>query len=321
MVNDLTGTSVARVNVDLGAAGDGQTDVVTVNSAQSIDVAPEGAAVVAGDVSVTNGEPTLDRLLVNGSDRLNVNGSAGADTMTIFNDGGIVAVQVAGWNVIVDAQGMGQLAVHGLGGDDTIQALSVTIPLLLDGGDGNDVITGGYGRDTLVGGPGDDVFVWNPGGNSDVVDGEDGADTLVFNGASASEGIDLSANGGRLRFVRDVAAVTLDAGGIERVDLRVQGGADTVVVNDLTGTAVAQVSVDVGDAQLDSVTINGSPAADAIAVFADAGAVVVSGLAAAVRITHPDLVDRLVVNGLGGVDTFTAGPGVDLLLWLTIDQN
>ena len=134
VVNDLTGTAVARVNVDLGATGDGQADVVTVNGApDTIDVAAEGAAVVAGDVSVTNGEPTLDRLLVNGVDRVNVNGTAGADTMTVFNDGGIVAVQVAGWNVIVDAHGMGHLAVNGLGGDDTIRALSVTIPLRLDG--------------------------------------------------------------------------------------------------------------------------------------------------------------------------------------------
>jgi Ca2+-binding RTX toxin-like protein len=54
-----------------------------------------------------------------------------------------------------------------------------------------------------------DTLVWNPGDGSDVVEGQAGSDTLQVNGSNASETIDISANGERVRFFRDVAAVTL----------------------------------------------------------------------------------------------------------------
>src|SRR5262249_50187873 len=85
VVGDLAGTDVARVNVDLGAlpgdpAGDGAGDVVTVNgtTGDTIDVAADGAAVVAtglgAQVRVTNGEPGADRLVANAGTVI-VNGS------------------------------------------------------------------------------------------------------------------------------------------------------------------------------------------------------------------------------------------------------
>ena len=46
-------------------------------------------------------------------------------------------------------------------------------------------------------GAGDDTFVWNPGDGSDTVEGQDGTDTMLFNGANINEKIDLSANGSR----------------------------------------------------------------------------------------------------------------------------
>jgi hypothetical protein len=52
-------------------------------------------------------------------------------------------------------------------------------------------------------GAGDDTFVWDPGDGSDVVEGQDGSDIMVFNGAGAPEQVDLSPNGNRLRFFRN----------------------------------------------------------------------------------------------------------------------
>ena len=75
----------------------------------------------------------------------------------------------------------------------------------LIGGDGNDLIDGGRGNDVALMGAGDDTFVWNPGDGSDTVEGQDGSDTMIFNGANVSEKIDISANGSRVRFTRDVA--------------------------------------------------------------------------------------------------------------------
>ncbi len=43
-------------------------------------------------------------------------------------------------------------------------------------------------------GNGDDVFIWDPGDGSDVVEGQKGFDTMVFNGAAAAEHFDLIAN-------------------------------------------------------------------------------------------------------------------------------
>ena len=66
----------------------------------------------------------------------------------------------------------------------------------------------------------------------------------MFNGSNANENIDISANGGRARLFRDVGNITMDLNGIEHIQLNALGGADTVTVNDLTGTGVTQVAID-----------------------------------------------------------------------------
>src|SRR5438874_5355477 len=98
------------------------------------------------------------------------------------------------------------------------------------------VINGSRGNDAAVLGAGDDTFVWNPGDGSDTVEGQAGADTLLFNGANVAEKIDVSANGSRLRFFRDVANITMDLNDVETIDFNALGGADTITVNDLSGT-------------------------------------------------------------------------------------
>ena len=162
-----------------------------------------------------------------------------------------------------------KLVVNGLGGNDGISAAALaagTIALTLDGGAGDDTIAGGRGVEATLGGDGDDssdgnggndlallgagddTFVWDPGDGSDTVEGQDGTDTMLFNGAGASERIDVSANGGRLRFFRDVANITMDTNDVETVDFRALGGADTVTVGDLTGTDVRTVKTDLARA-------------------------------------------------------------------------
>jgi hypothetical protein len=105
-------------------------------------------------------------------------------------------------------------------------------------------------------GAGDDTFIWNPGDASDTVEGQAGTDTLQFNGANIDEKIDISANGSRARLTRDVGNVTMDLNGVEHIEVNARGGADTITVNDLTGTDVNQVAIDLGAQP-------GSPAATA----------------------------------------------------------
>ena len=77
-------------------------------------------------------------------------------------------------------------------------------------------------------GAGDDTFVWNPGDDNDTLEGQDGFDTMLFNGANIAEQITVSANGGRVIFFRDIANVTMDLNDVEGIDFNALGGADTV---------------------------------------------------------------------------------------------
>jgi len=63
-------------------------------------------------------------------------------------------------------------------------------------------------------------------------------------GSSPTGSLTLSANGNRLRFFRDLGTITMDTHGVERVDFNALGGADTITVNDLTGTDVKCVNTD-----------------------------------------------------------------------------
>ena len=114
------------------------------------------------------------------------------------------------------------------------------------GGDGNDFVDGNRGDDTAFLGAGDDVFQWDPGDGNDTIEGQDGVDRLDFNGANIAENIDISANGGRVRFTRDVANITMDLNDVELIKFKALGGADNIVINDLSGTdaTVAGVHVD-----------------------------------------------------------------------------
>ena len=108
------------------------------------------------------------------------------------------------------------------------------------------------------------MFQWNAGDGSDTVEGQGGADNLKFNGANIGENFDVSANGGRVRFTRDVGAVSMDLNGIENIDLLTLDGADNVNVGDLTGTDLTSIGIDLrgsnggGDGAVDTVTVNGT---------------------------------------------------------------
>ena len=160
---------------------------------------------------------------------------------------------------ITDAEGANdRLTVNALGGDDSVDASGLeagVVALQINGGAGADILTGSQGNDLVIGGDGndvallgagDDTFVWNPGDGSDTVEGQAGNDTMLFNGANVSENIDISANGERVRFFRDIANVTMDLNDVERIDFNALGGADTITVNDLSGTDVTAVNLDLG---------------------------------------------------------------------------
>ena len=197
-------------------------------------------------------------------------------------------------------------------------------------------MNGGQGNDFADLGDGNDTFIWNPGDGSDIVEGGAGTDTLVFNGSNVAEKIDISANGGRVRLTRDVGGVVMDLNSVENIQLNALGGADTITVNDLTGTGVTQVAIDLrrqpgggGDGAADTVIVNGTAGNDAINVVKSGGSLVVNGLAEQVTIANAEAGDHarrsMAVAGNDTIDasaikagevklTLNGGDGDDIIM-------
>jgi hypothetical protein len=194
------------------------------------------------------------------------------------------------------------------------------------GGDGNDTVVGGKGDDPANLGDGNDTFLWDPGEGSDVIDGRDGSDTMLFNGAPANETVTMTANRGRLTFFRQPGAVTMDTDDVEIVDFNALGGTDNVTVNDLTGTDVTQTNVDLagtlggsaGDGDVDNVGVNGTDGDDTVNIDGLRSAVDATGLATAVSVTNPEPTDSLSVNTFAGKNIVFVN-GVAGLLQVLVD--
>ena len=206
--------------------------------------------------------------------------------------------------------------IAGGGGNDSLEGGQTQVAAqneTFKGGDGNDTVDGGKGNDTAYLGAGNDTFRWDNGEGSDVIEGQDGTDTMLFNGNSVATGenVTMTANGGRLTFFRVQGNVTMDTDGVEIVDDNALGGADTVLVNDLTGTDVTQTNLDLGgiDNATDSVDVNGTDGVDNIDIQGNGSGADVTGLATADSVKNADPTDHLNVHTLAGADNVVSNVG------------
>jgi hypothetical protein len=167
--------------------------------------------------------------------------------------------------------------------------------------------------------------VWDPGDGNDTLEGQIGTDTFNFNGSNASEKIEVSANGTRVRLTRDIASIVQDLGGVEALNIRALGGTDQITVDDLTGTGLTKANVDLSgfdgspDQTADTVIDNGTALADKVNVTTSGSQVLVSGLKPALTVTGSDQADTLSVRTLGGTDQVTVAPGVSQLITPVVD--
>ena len=310
------------------------------------------------------GEGGDDAMIWNPGDDTDLNeGGAGVDT-TIVNGGGGAERFTATANgtrvrfdrldpapFAVDMGTTEKLALNANGGDDAFSAtgdLAALVAITVDGGTGNDNLLGSNGVDILLGGDGndlvdgqqgndvgflgagDDTFQWDPGDGSDVVEGQDGNDSMLFNGSNGAEIFDASANGGRVRFFRNLGNIVMDLDDVERIDLNALGGADNLTVNDVSGTDLAAVHTDLAlpagsgtpDADADTVTVNATNGDDVIVAAGANGALEVQGLAAALSIVGASPAnDRIVVNALDGDDVLDASGLAASTVGVTADMG
>jgi Ca2+-binding RTX toxin-like protein len=269
------------------------------------------------------------------TDTVEVNGGNGAEQFTTTANGARVRFdRVAPAPFSIDIGTSENLVLNANGGDDSYSAagnLAALIKITVDGGggadnlagsngadillggDGNDVVDGRQGNDVALLGAGDDSLVWNPGDGNDTVEGQAGADSMVFNGSNVSENIDISANGGRVRLLRNVGAVTMDSSGVEAFDVNAVGGADTLVVNDLSGTDLTGIVTDLAangggdDLAADNVVVNATQGDDVVVLNGSSGAADIAGLQAKISVTGAGPGnDRVTVNTLAGGDVVDA---------------
>ena len=142
VINDLSGTNVTKVEIDLAATPGGAADGV--------------------------------------ADTITIQGPNGDDVILISGDSGVVSIFGLSEEVMVfNLDANDRIVINGLGGDDVIEAsgLAAGLQFVADGGDGNDVIVGSAGDDILSGGAGDDVLLGGSG--LDVLDGGPGDNTVI----------------------------------------------------------------------------------------------------------------------------------------------
>lgn len=208
---------------------DGQQDLAIVNApSQKISVllndtnAPTPSVTESGGTIFVTGTSSADAIsLVQQTDsyaifadgvesqfpkagvsRIQVNGGAGADSITIEMDTPLVSVL-------------------GGPGDDTISAITFVearSPMTLGGGKGNDSIVGGAGNDVINGGQGDDTLLGSDG--NDTITGGPGNDFLG------------GGTGNDLLFAHDGSADTL-VGGVGSDVAHVDAGLDQILHNSI----------------------------------------------------------------------------------------
>jgi Ca2+-binding RTX toxin-like protein len=294
-------------DTDLNEGGAG-ADVVEVNGGNGDEVfstTANGARVRFDRIN-----PAPFAIDIGTSESLVVNANGGNDS----------------YSAVGDLAALISITVDGGAGDDTILG-SNGIDVLL-GGDGNDFVDGQQGNDTGLLGSGDDVFQWDPGDGSDVVEGQAGFDDMLFSGSNAAENFDASANGGRIRFFRDVGAITMDLDDVEQIDLNALGGTDNLVVNDLSGTDLSEMATDLaaipgtgtGDSQPDNVSVVGTNGSDVAVVAGQGSDLEVVGLATSISVAGAEAaLDRLTISALDGDDVVDASGVAAGSMALTID--
>jgi len=279
-------------------------------------------ALIAALASIALAAPTTAKAAVTtnvNGDTLTVTSDQEADTITLAAAGGFITVNRQATTLAADDNA--KIVVNAGDGADTVDASALAAAdysaLTVNGGNGDDLLTGGSdndhllggggndrvvgfkGNDDLEGGDGNDVLVWNNGDNTDVMDGDAGADEVEINGApTASDIFTAAPNAGRVLFTRaNLVPFTVDFSA-ERLTVNGLGGDDT-----FNGAA--------GLAPLTLLALNGGTGDDSLS--GGDGPDLITGGDGNDKLDGGGGNDRVV--GDRGTDTLSGGDGDDVLVW------
>ena len=147
-----------------------------------------------------------------------------------------------------------------------------------------------------------------PGDGNDTIEGQADIDKLRFYGANVEREYQRRRKWRPGPVPARRGNVTMDLDDIETFAFNALGGADNIVIGDLSGTDATNVEIDLrgsdggGDVGVDAVTVNGTDVADTISVAA------IRRRGHGVRPAHRGRLrqrganDRIMLNALGGDD-------------------
>jgi Ca2+-binding RTX toxin-like protein len=215
--------------------------------------------------------------------------------------------------------------IYGNGGDDQILGSGGNDTIY--GNEGSDMITGGSGLDNLYGHGGPDVFYWTWGdGQDSIINGGSGSDTLVIIADDDGEDIVVSRNASDIviTWTSESPELALTGVSIEGLDINLASGSDTFTLEDILGSGVTRIDLDLGDYETndsvaDTVLLKGSSGNDSFVLDSAGGLVNVSRVGVvdviisnAVR--TPGNEDELIIRTYEGSDTINAAAAVEDLM-------
>ncbi|QOV90052.1 carbohydrate-binding domain-containing protein [Humisphaera borealis] len=204
---------------------------------------------ILGTFEVAIPKVAADFDLRRGIRSLTVNGSDNRDVITVTELAGNVVVTINGSQAgpAFAKAGVGSVVINAGGGDDLVQATGLTIPVTIDGGDGNDDMTGGLAADVILGGAGKDIATAQPGDSLDLGAGQDG---IVIQGTAAADDIfftrRIGKDGPRVLVKFNGAQFLLDYKNGETITVHGNGGNDSIQAHD-TGGWITSLFGDDGD--------------------------------------------------------------------------
>ena len=271
----------------------------------------KGDLVVSVDGGAEGGELTLKKI-----ENFNLQTGAGGATLQLGDLGG---------------SSDDPIDLSGGDGGDTIDASESEVPVIVDagtgddvvsggnaadeisGGEGSDVITGGGGDDIIDAGVGDDQVIWAAGDGNDVINGGEGEDQLdvTLDDTQPSElSISSDADGNVILTADDGTELVLDE--VEEIVINAGAAGTTITIGDLSNTDISQNTLyfngGIGDDTFDASVTDRR----IVATGNDGSDTLLSG-------TGNDMLDGgagddvLNAGGGSGVDTVLGGSGDDLI--------